>query len=162
MDFPKAAKFLLDWSPFCGLSYHTFLEQKNFAMVLDLAVPEAVLPHLATLEQYRDFELALYVRGPKEHNGGVLVRSEGKGLAGKRHYEIQIHNVADAHFATGSLYYFKRAAYPRIEDGQWYPMQIRMQGRNCQPEPPRRLSVRVRFPAPAYRSRRNAWRLFGK
>ncbi len=87
--------------------------------------------HLATLKQYKDFELTLYIRGPKEHNGGILVRSEGKGLSGKRHYEIQIHNVADAHYATGSLYYFKRASYPRIEDGKWYPMQIRVQGRNC-------------------------------
>jgi hypothetical protein len=87
--------------------------------------------HLATLEKYRDFEMTLYVRGPKEHNGGVLVRSEGKGLSGKRHYEIQIHNVADAHYATGSLYYFKRAAYPQIEDERWYPMQIRMQERRC-------------------------------
>jgi hypothetical protein len=84
--------------------------------------------HLATRKQYRDFELQLYVRGPREHNGGILIRSAGKGLAGPRYYEIQIHNVEEAHYPTGSLYHFKRAQYPRIEDNQWFPMQIRAQG----------------------------------
>ncbi len=87
--------------------------------------------HLATREQFKDFELSLFVRGPKEHNGGILVRSEGKGLSGSRYYEIQLHNVEEAHFPTGSLYYHKRSIYPRIEDEKWFPMQIRLQGPNC-------------------------------
>lgn len=87
--------------------------------------------HLATREKFKDFELQLYVRGPKEHNGGILCRSEGKGLAGSKLYEIQIHNVAEAHYPTGSLYHHKRSIYPLIEDGKWFPMQIRMEGRNC-------------------------------
>lgn len=80
--------------------------------------------HLATRDKFRDFELSLFVRGPKEHNGGILVRSEGKGLSGSRHYEIQLHNVEDAHFPTGSLYYYKGSVYPRIEDEKWFPLQI--------------------------------------
>ncbi|RPJ61927.1 MAG: DUF1080 domain-containing protein [Acidobacteria bacterium] len=84
--------------------------------------------HLATKKQYRDFELQLYVRGPREHNGGILIRSEGKGLSGSRYYEIQIHNVEEAHYPTGSLYFFKRSVYPRIADDTWFPMQIRAQG----------------------------------
>ena len=84
--------------------------------------------HLATRKQYRDFEIQLYVRGPQEHNGGILIRSAGKGLGGPRYYEIQIHNVEDAHYPTGSLYFFKRATYPRIADNQWFFMQIRAQG----------------------------------
>lgn len=87
--------------------------------------------HLSTHKKYRDFELNLYVRGPKEHNGGILLRSGGKGFAGQRHYEIQIHNVEEAHYPTGSLYHFKRSIYPRIEDDKWYPMQIRMKGPHC-------------------------------
>ena len=87
--------------------------------------------HLATRDQFRDFELSLLVRGPKEHNGGILVRSEGKGLAGSRYYEIQLHNVEEAHFPTGSLYHHKRSVYPRIEDEKWFPMQIRLQGPRC-------------------------------
>jgi hypothetical protein len=87
--------------------------------------------HLATRDKFRDFALSLFVRGPKEHNGGILVRSEGKGLSGSRYYEIQLHNVEDAHFPTGSLYYYKRSIYPRIEDGKWFPMQIWLEGPRC-------------------------------
>jgi hypothetical protein len=87
--------------------------------------------HIATREQYSDFQLHLYIRGPKHHNGGVLFRSSGQGLASKRHYEIQLHNVEDAHYPTGSLYYFKRAIYPRIEDEKWYLLQLVVQGKNC-------------------------------
>ena len=86
---------------------------------------------MATRARFRDFELSLYVRGPKEHNGGILVRSEGKGLSGSRYYEIQIHNVEEAHYPTGSLYHHKRSEYPRISDDQWFPMQLRLQGRSC-------------------------------
>ncbi len=87
--------------------------------------------HLATRDKFRDFELSLFVRGPKEHNGGILVRSEGKGLSGSRYYEIQLHNVEDAHFPTGSLYYHKRSIYPRIADEKWFPMQVRLEGPRC-------------------------------
>jgi hypothetical protein len=84
--------------------------------------------HLATRKLYRDFELQFYVRGPREHNGGILIRSAGQGLAGPRHNEIQIHNVEEAHYPTGSLYHIKRALYPRIQDEEWFPMQIQAQG----------------------------------
>ncbi len=93
------------------------------------------LGHLATREKYRDFQLQLYIRGPKHHNGGVLFRSSGKGLKEARHYEIQLHNVEEAHYPTGSLYHYQRARYPRIEDEQWYLFQMWVQGR----------SVRVRI-----------------
>jgi hypothetical protein len=88
------------------------------------------LGHIATREKYRDFELQLYIRGSRAHNGGVLFRSEGKGLKGKR-FEIQLHNVPDAHFPTGSLYYYKRSIYPRIEDERWYLMQVFVKGRDA-------------------------------
>jgi hypothetical protein len=88
------------------------------------------LGHIATKEKFRDFALQLYIRGARAHNGGVLFRSEGKGLKGKR-FEIQLHNVPDAHFPTGSLYYYKRAMYPRIEDEQWYLMQVFVTGSNA-------------------------------
>jgi hypothetical protein len=87
--------------------------------------------HLATKEKYRDFELHLYVRGPRHHNGGILFRSAGKGLGGGRHYEIQLHNVEEAHYPTGSLYGFRRSAYPRIEDEKWFPLQLTVQGPRC-------------------------------
>lgn len=89
------------------------------------------LGHLATKEKYRDFHLQLYIRGPKPHNGGVLFRSPGKGLTNRRHYEIQLHNVEEAHYPTGSLYNFKRSIYPRIEDEKWFLMQLVVEGRRC-------------------------------
>jgi hypothetical protein len=86
--------------------------------------------HIATREQYRDFQLHLYIRGERHHNGGILFRSDGKGLSA-RHYEIQVHDVEEAHYPTGSLYYFKRAAYPRIESEKWFLMQLVVKDRNC-------------------------------
>jgi hypothetical protein len=86
--------------------------------------------HLATKEKYRDFELQMYVRGPKAHNGGIIFRSDATGTRGKR-YEIQLHNVEEAHYPTGSLYHYKRAAYPRMEDEKWFPVQLGVQGKEC-------------------------------
>lgn len=86
--------------------------------------------HLATKEKFRDFELNLYVRHSFHHNSGILFRTSGEGLKG-RHYEIQLHDVEGAHYPTGSLYSFKRATYPRIEAGQWWPMQLIVKDRNC-------------------------------
>jgi hypothetical protein len=87
--------------------------------------------HLATKEQFQNFELQMYIRASKHHNGGVLFRSAGKGLADKRHYEIQLHDVEGAHYPTGSLYYHQRAIYPRIEAEKWFPFQLRVEGKRC-------------------------------
>ena len=89
------------------------------------------LGHIATKELYRDFEMQLYIRGARHHNGGVLFRSAGKGLTDPRHYEIQLHDVPEAHFPTGSLYHHKRALYPNIRDEQWFLFQLSARGRNC-------------------------------
>jgi hypothetical protein len=89
------------------------------------------LGHLATKARYRDFELRMYVRAASQHNAGVLFRSSGRGLPSPKHYEIQLHNVEEAHFPTGSLYHYKRAKYPRIEDERWYLFELRAQGRAC-------------------------------
>jgi hypothetical protein len=86
--------------------------------------------HIATKEQYKDFVLHLYIRGSKFHNGGILFHTSGHGLSA-RHYEIQLHDVEGAHYPTGSLYYFKRAIYPRIEPEKWYLLQLVVQGRNA-------------------------------
>ena len=87
--------------------------------------------HIATKELFRDFELELYIRGARRHNGGVLFRSAGKGLKDPRHFEVQLHDVREAHFPTGSLYYTKRAVYPQIYDEQWFLFQLGAKGANC-------------------------------
>jgi hypothetical protein len=86
--------------------------------------------HIATREKFRDFELRMYVRNSKSHNSGVLFRTSGQGLSG-RHYEIQLHDVEDAHFPTGSLYYFKRSVYPRIEAEHWFPFHLIVKDYHC-------------------------------
>ena len=89
------------------------------------------LGHVATKELYKDFELELYIRGARHHNGGVLFRSAGKGLKDPRRYEIQLHDVPEAHFPTGSLYYHKRAKYPNIRDEEWFLFQLGAKGKSC-------------------------------
>lgn len=86
--------------------------------------------NLGTNEKFRDFELQLFVRHAWQHNGGVLFRTAGEGSR-SRHYEIQLHDVEGAHFPTGSLYHYKRAAYPRIEAEKWWPMQLLVKDRYC-------------------------------
>lgn len=89
------------------------------------------LGHIATKELYRDFELQLYIRGAPQHNGGVLFRSAGKGLTHPRRYEIQLHDVPEAHFPTGSLYYLKRSTYPNIREEEWFLFQLGASGKSC-------------------------------
>jgi hypothetical protein len=85
------------------------------------------LGNLTTKEKYRDFELMMYIRGSRHHNGGILFRSGPPS----RRYEIQLHDVEEAHYPTGSLYHFKRAVYPRIEPEKWYLFQLVVRGKNC-------------------------------
>ena len=84
----------------------------------------------ATREKYKDFELHVYIRGPKHHNGGVCFRAGAPSLEG-HHYEIQVHDVEEAHYPTGSLYHYKRAIYPRIEPEKWFLMQLIVKGAYC-------------------------------
>lgn len=88
------------------------------------------LGHLATKASYKDFEFHSYIRTSRFHNGGVLFHTSGEGLR-NRHYEIQIHNVENAHYPTGSLYGFKRSIYPKIADEQWYLLQLVVKDRYC-------------------------------
>jgi len=81
--------------------------------------------HFATNENFRDFEMQMYVRHVRHHNGGVVFGGPGGGAPGRR-YEIQLHDVEGAHYPTGSLYSVKRSSYPRIEPEQWWVFQLRV------------------------------------
>lgn len=87
------------------------------------------LGYLATKEKYRDFELRTYVRATKEHNSGILFRSSATSRTA--HYEIQLHDVEEAHYPTGSLYHYQRSSYPKIEPERWYPLHLIVQGKRC-------------------------------
>lgn len=83
-----------------------------------------------TRTTFRDFELQCYIRGCRQHNGGVQFRCVGEGKERKL-YEIQIHDVEEAHFPTGSLYHYKRAIYPRIETEKWFFIHLLVKDRYC-------------------------------
>jgi hypothetical protein len=83
--------------------------------------------HFATNDNFRDFELQMYIRHVRHHNGGVMFG----GPVGARRYEIQLHDVEGAHYPTGSLYSVKRALYPRIEPEQWWLFQLRVKDAAC-------------------------------
>lgn len=87
--------------------------------------------NLGTKEMFGDFELQLYIRGPQHHNSGVIFRSNGESTAVAGKYEIQVHNVPESHYPTGSLYHYKRARYPQIQDEKWYLMQLSAKGSEC-------------------------------
>jgi hypothetical protein len=57
----------------------------------------------------------------------VLFRAAG----GRDHYEIQLHDVEEAHYPTGSLYFYKRSVYPRIEAERWYLFQLLVKDAWC-------------------------------
>ena len=84
----------------------------------------------ATKEKFKNFELQMFVRHAKHHNGGVLFRA-ADAAAKVRPYEIQLHDVEGAHFPTGSLYFHKRATYPKIEPEVWFPFQLVVRDRTC-------------------------------
>ncbi len=86
------------------------------------------LGHFAAKQQYADFEFHTYIRASRFSNGGIIFRSDAKV---DRHYEIQVHDVEDAVYPTGSLYHFQRARYPRIEPEKWYLLQLVAKGKDC-------------------------------
>ena len=87
---------------------------------------------IATRETYRDFVMHMYVRGVPYHNGGVMFRSVPKSQTARgQSYEVQLHDVEGAHYATGSLYSIKRSIYPRIEPEKWFLFQLVVQGSRC-------------------------------
>lgn len=88
------------------------------------------LGYLATREQYRDFDLQMYIRASKHSNGGIIFRMAGPA-ASDPHYEIQLHDVEGAVYPTGSLYGYQRAIYPKISPEEWYLFQLIVQGTNC-------------------------------
>ena len=99
--------------------------------------------HLATIETFRDFELQMYVRHVRHHNGGVSFGGPGGGAPGRR-YEVQLHDVEGAHYATGSLYSVKRATYPRIEPERVVAVPAASEGRDVPRPLQRGHGARVR------------------
>lgn len=104
-------------------------EGKPDFQALGPVLRSAGLGHMATKVKYRDFQFQMYARTCAQHNAGVIFRSTGRGNSKAVSNEIQIHNVEEAHFPTGSLYHLKRAVYPRIEDEKWFFFELDVRGK---------------------------------
>jgi len=86
--------------------------------------------YMVTEGEWQDFYYQTYVRTSENANGGIFVRwNTLKG--GDRGNEIQIENVPDSNYPTGSLYNVIRAEQPPFTDHEWFPMQIYMNGPHC-------------------------------
>ncbi|HQH73744.1 MAG TPA: DUF1080 domain-containing protein, partial [bacterium] len=83
--------------------------------------------YLVTNGEYQDFELFCYLRTSPLANGGIFFRWK-ELKTGDRGNEIQIENTPDSDYPTGSLYNIVRSTQPDYRDGEWFPMQIRVQG----------------------------------
>jgi hypothetical protein len=104
------------------------IEGKPDFVALGPVLRAAGTGHMATKAKYRDFQFQMYARTCAQHNGGVIFRSTGRGTKNAVSYEIQLHNVEEAHFPTGSLYHLKRAIYPRIQDEKWFFFELDVKG----------------------------------
>ena len=88
------------------------------------------LGYLATKEKYRDFVFQSYIRASRWHNGGIIFRAEKpRSLTIIMRFNSTTSRARS--IPTGSLYGFKRAAYPKIEPEQWYLFQLYVNGRDC-------------------------------
>jgi hypothetical protein len=81
--------------------------------------------YLLTKEDYTNFELKLYLKTSWQSNGGIFFRWNKLGDRGN---EIQIEDVPDRRNPTGSVYDRAPASEVPLQIGEWYPMQIFLDG----------------------------------
>lgn len=86
--------------------------------------------YLVSEGEFEDFELHTYIRTAPNANGGIFFRWNTL-QGGDRGNEIQIEDVPDSPHPTGSLYNIARADFRGTIPGEWYLMQIRVEGRHC-------------------------------
>lgn len=83
--------------------------------------------YLITEERWRNFGFESYVQASPLSNGGVFFR--WNSLTPKdRGYEIQIEDIPDSNNPTGSIYDVARAHDPPVTPGEWYLLQLFVQG----------------------------------
>lgn len=83
--------------------------------------------YLVSEQEWQDFELQTYVKSSPLANGGIFFR--WKSLVPKdRGNEVQIEDIPDSNNPTGSVYDLAFANKFPITPGEWYLMQIRVEG----------------------------------
>ena len=86
--------------------------------------------YLVTESEYENYELQTYVQTSWLSNGGIFCR--WKSLVPKdRGFEIQIEDIADSNNPTGSIYDLAYAQPLPIQPGEWYLMQLILEGPEC-------------------------------
>lgn len=90
--------------------------------------PSPPIPgYLVSDQEFQDFELQLYARTGRLTNSGIFFRWKSLASA-DRGYEVQILNNPDSNNPTGSIYGYSRANVLTATDGDWFPIQLIVQG----------------------------------
>ena len=80
--------------------------------------------------KFSDFELTALVRTHNRVNSGIFLRGSPDEKE-TRGFEVQIFNSNDSVYPTGSVYGHDRANLSADYEGQWFLMQIRVEGATC-------------------------------
>jgi len=81
-------------------------------------------------QSFRNFELTVLVRGHNRVNAGIFLRGSSQpGLP--RGFEVQIYNVPDAVYPTGSVYNIERSRIAADYDDEWVFMEILVRETHC-------------------------------
>lgn len=75
---------------------------------------------------FADFEFMAAVRTHSRVNGGVFLRGDPAGP--RRGFEIQVYSPVDSVYPTGSVYGRARSRIDADLEGQWFLLQVRVQG----------------------------------
>lgn len=97
----------------------------RFRVVDGVILAEDGNGYLLTEGKYSDFELKAYVRTSWLANGGIFFRWNELSDRG---YEIQIEDIPDSRNPTGSIYDRAPALDIGLTPGEWYLMQVFVQG----------------------------------
>lgn len=80
-------------------------------------------------QEFQDFEFTAVVRTHLRVNSGVFLRGQPSGS--NRGFEVQIYSPVDAVYPTGSVYGRARSTLEADLEGQWFLLQIRVDGAGC-------------------------------
>ena len=84
--------------------------------------------------RFKNFELEATVRGEPSSNSGIFFHTasdcgEGPKLTLKKGYEVQLNSTVKEKRKTGSLYAVVDLAESPVDEGQWFKVRIRVEGR---------------------------------
>ena len=123
-EFGDKATYVETWSPWNLRDAGTWTTSPNSATGSNGHGINYATPNL------KDFLFAVEVKSTNNANGGIFFR----GSANKqenRGFEVQIYSPLDSVFPTGSIYGLARSRIAESTEGNWFYMQVLVQGRTC-------------------------------